>query len=509
MSKQTATIFTGPVTLPSYTTTQRDALTPVNSMTIYNTTTNQTQRYENGTWRSIQGRIAVTVGTADADYVCDGVADDIEIQAAINAVNTLGGGTILLRAGTYTLSAVLTLYNNITIRGEGPGKTIVTLTSAITGQDLMSIGSNLGTSSGHSPVGTYQNIELRDMEFNLATIGGSVVALYGVRHAAVDNIYIHDGIRYGVYFAGCDDLRVTNNTIKNLTVAGTYACIQLKGVSQAWVKSNYCYNNQAGTGNQGIDSHASDGVNARNGAYNHIESNYIELCSQGINNEDNDTVISDNTIRSVTGQYGIGLRGSTTYPVVRVIIADNSISGVTTGSNVGISLANCATGSNDIKIHGNYVSNINSDTSSDGITVNVATNVTVQNNTIKNSGRYGIFIRVSGTKVSGNLVYDDQGTKTQSIGIYVDNVVIDTILTDNTCRNNINDGIRFFSGNTGSLLVGNKLTGQTYGVRFLGSNNNDNTLLSGNYFTSNTTANVGITGSDIGAGVVIGTNYGY
>ena len=36
---------------PQYTTTERDALTAVNGMLIYNTTTSKVQVYENGGWR--------------------------------------------------------------------------------------------------------------------------------------------------------------------------------------------------------------------------------------------------------------------------------------------------------------------------------------------------------------------------------------------------------------------------------------------------------------------------
>tara|TARA_X000001388_G_scaffold8770_1_gene5399 strand:+ start:267 stop:533 length:267 start_codon:yes stop_codon:yes gene_type:complete len=36
---------------PSYTTDDRDALTAVNGMMVYNTTTNKFQVYENGGWR--------------------------------------------------------------------------------------------------------------------------------------------------------------------------------------------------------------------------------------------------------------------------------------------------------------------------------------------------------------------------------------------------------------------------------------------------------------------------
>lgn len=45
---------------------------------------------------------------AQADYVCDGVADNVEIQAAIDAIPSVGGKVVLLE-GTYVLAATITL----------------------------------------------------------------------------------------------------------------------------------------------------------------------------------------------------------------------------------------------------------------------------------------------------------------------------------------------------------------------------------------------------------------
>jgi polygalacturonase len=46
---------------------------------------------------------------AGADFVTDGTDDNVEIQAAIDAVVAGGGGTVFVKAGTYSLTAGLTL----------------------------------------------------------------------------------------------------------------------------------------------------------------------------------------------------------------------------------------------------------------------------------------------------------------------------------------------------------------------------------------------------------------
>ena len=63
----------------------------------------------------------VTVGLTDsgATYEVDGIADDVQIQEAIDYVNGLGGGEVRILAGTYDIDDTITTYSNIVISGEG------------------------------------------------------------------------------------------------------------------------------------------------------------------------------------------------------------------------------------------------------------------------------------------------------------------------------------------------------------------------------------------------------
>jgi hypothetical protein len=62
----------------------------------------------------------------------DGTTDDTTaIQNAINAVNTLGGGTVYLPAGTYKITGTLTVYGYVTIEGSNINTTTIQ-TSATT-----------------------------------------------------------------------------------------------------------------------------------------------------------------------------------------------------------------------------------------------------------------------------------------------------------------------------------------------------------------------------------------
>lgn len=74
---------------------------------------------------SLQKNIYVTVGTSDADYITDGVADDVQIQAAIDYVSGQGGGTVFIKTGTYTLGAIVNMASNVWLRGQGYSTKII------------------------------------------------------------------------------------------------------------------------------------------------------------------------------------------------------------------------------------------------------------------------------------------------------------------------------------------------------------------------------------------------
>ena len=79
-----------------------------------------------------------------ADYTCDGTADNVEIQAAIDAAKAAGGGIVQLTSGAYSLAAVLTITGNtdednadtLTLRGAGAQATTLTMANNVNGIEL-------------------------------------------------------------------------------------------------------------------------------------------------------------------------------------------------------------------------------------------------------------------------------------------------------------------------------------------------------------------------------------
>ena len=72
--------------------------------------------------------MTVTVGAMNADIIG---TDNAAIQKAIDRVAAAGGGTVLIKAGAYTLANSVRLASGVTLRGEGPDKTILKKAAAV------------------------------------------------------------------------------------------------------------------------------------------------------------------------------------------------------------------------------------------------------------------------------------------------------------------------------------------------------------------------------------------
>ncbi|HOT95469.1 MAG TPA: hypothetical protein PK089_09835, partial [Methanoregulaceae archaeon] len=76
------------------------------------------------------GASAVMVAASDADsatrassmFVCDGVADEVEINAAF-----ANDSVVELSAGTFRTSGTIYVRGNSTLRGQGPDRTVLSM----------------------------------------------------------------------------------------------------------------------------------------------------------------------------------------------------------------------------------------------------------------------------------------------------------------------------------------------------------------------------------------------
>jgi len=111
-----------------------------------------------------------------ADYVCDGTADEVEIQAAIDAVGNIGG-KILLLEGTYNIQSTdIVMDANITLAGCG-WQTIINFG----GNDLQLISTNK------------DNVVIRDISLTNSADAEGVLLISGGSDVILSKIKVTEG----------------------------------------------------------------------------------------------------------------------------------------------------------------------------------------------------------------------------------------------------------------------------------------------------------------------------
>ncbi len=95
--------------------------TNLSTLTLFAEPTGRTATYV------IAASTASATSTVQADYVCDGTADNVEIQSAINALPAIGG-KIQLTEGTFNIAATINLSDIVSIEGaNGQGSSATRL----------------------------------------------------------------------------------------------------------------------------------------------------------------------------------------------------------------------------------------------------------------------------------------------------------------------------------------------------------------------------------------------
>ena len=115
------TITGGELTLSS----QASSASTTEGTLYYDSDDDQLKVYANGKWQADRSAVTKIVAASDsqnkdkADYVADGTADDVEIQAAIDALPA-GGGSVVLLDGNYSIATAISVTkDNTKIIGQG------------------------------------------------------------------------------------------------------------------------------------------------------------------------------------------------------------------------------------------------------------------------------------------------------------------------------------------------------------------------------------------------------
>lgn len=261
--------------------------------------------------------------------ICDGSADNVEIEAAIDTLTN--GGVVRLSAGTFVLAASCTVNSNITIEGEG-------LATVLQGAGGVYCLHADGSSGSHK-----SNIVMQNLRLSSGARG--IVAEY-VDGITIQNCSITSMTGLGIYvLSTCTNVNIVNNVVsssaENIKVESTVG-----NESSRVVISNNVVTNGA----QGINVIYAQEVT--------ISGNVIQGVSAGITHTGilvlscSDISVTGNTTRNTT-ETGIEINAST-----QCTVTGNAVTTTATGIWVG-------DGATKVTLVGNKVT----DTSGIGILV--------------------------------------------------------------------------------------------------------------------------------------------
>ncbi|MCK4256374.1 right-handed parallel beta-helix repeat-containing protein, partial [candidate division WOR-3 bacterium] len=340
------------------------------------------------------------------DWVCDGTADDVEIQAALDQINTLGGGVVYVKQGTYNLSGNLTPYSNTTLMGTGPGTVLnrTTATAINVNNKTRVVIENLRiTGSCTQGIQFYDATdgEIKQCWIDNSGINGIIITGSGgvnnSHYNVIANNICSGSVTYGINIHGYENI-IQGNNCRN----AASSCIYLNGAESNVVVGNVV---DGGTSGAGISLVSNSMDNTITG--NTLIKGRLYLHSSTWN------TVSSNTVF----QHQIYIYDSDWNSVV-----GNVVRGCTVGAGVHLG------GGSDFNTISNNICCYNHNSS--GIYLCASSNNTVTDNVCADNGLRGIVI-------TGDSDYN--------------------VVNDNRCVNNTSTGIMVSSPNCDENVVQNNM----------------------------------------------------
>ncbi|MCH7745526.1 MAG: right-handed parallel beta-helix repeat-containing protein [Chloroflexi bacterium] len=359
---------------------------------------------------------------ASADYVCDGTADDVQIQAALDALPSQGG-KVLLSEGTFTIAAAVNVPSNSTLSGSGYNTRLNRTTS---GDVVNAIGSS----------GTHlKNIVVEGMRVTGPSVVGAQVAGVGIDLDYND----YSVIRY------C--------WVSGFGSGGDEGGVRLRHAVACRVVDNYLSASKNGcvTGLSGsVDFPEADRCEiSRNVVYDNFD--------DGLHSQQSARIVYNNNICYGNGEAGIDVLGDDGDIITGNHCYNNTGPGIEAGNST-------ATGSPDSghTITGNVCNN----NTTNGILLgNNCDFISVIGNTVRDNASHGIQIGGNAGKVVQHCNVTGNVCENNVDGIRLVNNADENLVQANVCRANTGRGIYIVDAGIGSptnnVLMDNKASGNT------------------------------------------------
>lgn len=294
---------------------------------------------------------ATATEKAQADWVCDGTADDVQIQAAADAIVAAGqGGTISLTGGDFRLATQVDIEGHMIIRGQGIYSTTLILGTntmnglAVATDDAVVI-EDLRVSGGAAPsagagividgsatANSYSRIS--NVALNACYNGIDVQASSGL---IVEKSVINSSVNYGIKFQNTYNDDMGDAYIRDNSIASSgVAAIEYESGGGLKITDNKLIGGQYGL-------HMNWGAN--------LASSILLVAGNSIENQ------TESHIYIATG-------ANTTFTAIA--ITGNQMAGLTNGTNYGIHISSTVAGAPGA---GSITGNIMGDSGSAGTNV--------------------------------------------------------------------------------------------------------------------------------------------
>ena len=310
-----------------------------------------------------------TVGTstagwtaADCDYLCDGTADQTEINAAITALPATGGEVVILD-GTYNIKASINIpKDNVSIRGNGNATILKRMFNSSVQEGIITLTNRSGCK--------ISNLQVDGNKVSYTSINNCGIYLSSSsRNVVTGNTC--DNNAFGIYLSSASSNTVTCNTCNYNSVYGIY----LSSASSNTITGNTCNNNNSGVY---LNSSSSNNTVTCNTCNNNSYGIYLSSASSN--------TITGNTCND-NDSSGISLNSSSSN-----VVTGNTCNNNSPGISLDSSSRNVVTGNTCIRGTG------------------LATDYAVYQNTMKLSGADNNYNLISNNNCMGKAVANGGGT---------------------------------------------------------------------------------------------------
>lgn len=330
--------------------------------------------------------------------------DFTDLQSAIDYVNSLGGGTVFIRNGTYDLTADITFYNNISLLGESSDGVILDFGAMarqllIEGSNAYIDGSIAVTDGSAAVVGTDtawtedmigQSMLIRDSWYEITAVADA-------NNLTLISTYSGDDLTGEVYAIAdpISNIRLENITAQNSTATGGAISIQ-------YIDGFYGQKMSAFDSTLGLNFSYFSGLTVRDWL--------VINCSSGVSLSQGGLTLDQGFVADITTGDGIDLTNVTNSQISNFSVINCAGNGVTLNACTNAGILNFNISSNTLIgieqiscVELNFVAGIVFNNGSDGYKLTSGNlRNTITNFSIRDNGGWGINV-AAGSDVN-NLI---------------------------------------------------------------------------------------------------------